>query len=71
MAISDKYGTLDIPKIADDEPVFILRAQDQLAAAAIEIYRILAAYHAAPNTASIEEAIEKFKNWDGIKKLPD
>ncbi|UCD78894.1 MAG: hypothetical protein JSW26_26415 [Desulfobacterales bacterium] len=31
MAISGKYGKLDIPKIGEDEPVFILRAQDRLA----------------------------------------
>ena len=31
MAVSGKYGKLDIPKIGEDEPVFILRAQDKLA----------------------------------------
>ena len=29
MAISTKYGKVDIPKIGSDEPVFILRAQDR------------------------------------------
>ena len=37
MAISGKYGKLDIPRIGKDEPVFILRAQDKLAEMAIEI----------------------------------
>jgi hypothetical protein len=31
MAVSTKYGKVDIPKIGGDEPVFILRAQDKLA----------------------------------------
>ena len=39
MAISGKYGKLDIPKIAADEPVFILRAQDLLAALAHAIFQ--------------------------------
>ena len=29
MAISTKYGKIDIPNIADDEPIFVLRAQDR------------------------------------------
>jgi len=29
MAVSTKYGNVDIPKIGVDEPVFILRAQDK------------------------------------------
>jgi len=31
MALSLKYGKIDIPRINDGEPVFILRAQDKLA----------------------------------------
>lgn len=31
MAIEKKYGKLDIPGIPDDEPVFVLRAQDAYA----------------------------------------
>ena len=31
MALSGKYGRLDIPRIGEEEPVFILRAQDKLA----------------------------------------
>ena len=33
MAISGKYGRVNIPEIGADEPVFILRAQDKLAVA--------------------------------------
>jgi hypothetical protein len=30
MALSAKYGKVDIPHIGGDEPVFILRAQDKI-----------------------------------------
>ena len=39
MAVSGKYGQVNIPKVGADEPVFILRAQDKLAVAALEMYR--------------------------------
>jgi hypothetical protein len=32
---------MNIPKIGEGEPVFILRAQDLLAGPAIELYKIL------------------------------
>lgn len=35
MAISTKYGKVDIGNIGEEEPVFILRAQDKLAEAAL------------------------------------
>ena len=48
MALSGKYGKLDIPKIAAGEPVFILRAQDVLAATAIQMYQLLVDSHGCP-----------------------
>ena len=45
MALSGKYGRLDIPRIGVEEPVFILRAQDKLAEPAIEMYQLLAVSH--------------------------
>ena len=71
MALSGKYGKVNIPKVGEDEPVFILRAQDQLAEAAIEIYRTLAASHGSPLAASLQQEIENFRQWRGIRKLPD
>jgi hypothetical protein len=71
MAISGKYGKLDIPKIGADEPVFILRAQDNLAAPAIEMYRLLAASHGRPLANSLDKEIAAFKKWGGKKKMPD
>lgn len=71
MAISTKYGKVDIPKIGKDEPVFILRAQDKLAEAAIGMYRILAASHGSKLTNSLDKEIGAFQRWQGAKKLPD
>jgi hypothetical protein len=71
MAVSAKYGKLIIPKIGDDEPVFVLRAQDKLAESAIAMYQALAASHDAPVAGDIQKEIESFRNWKGSKKLPD
>jgi hypothetical protein len=70
MAISGKYGELSIPKVGADEPVFILRAQDKLAASALEMYRALAASHDRPLANSLQKEIEAFKKWPK-KKMPD
>ena len=70
MAISGKYGKLSIPKVGADEPVFILRAQDKLAQAAIEMYQSLAASHGRPLANSLQKEIEAFRKWP-TKKMPD
>ena len=71
MAISTKYGKVNIPKIGDNEPVFVLRAQDKLAEATIGMYKLLAASHGSKLTASLNKEIEAFRKWQGTKKLPD
>ena len=71
MAISGKYGKIDIPNIGNDEPVFILRAQDKLAGAAIAMYKTLAATHGASVAEEVKKEIDIFSNWKGTKKLPD
>jgi len=71
MAVSTKYGKIDIPKIGDDEPVFILRAQDKLAEASLENYKSLAASQGSPVIDTLDKEISAFKNWQGNKKLPD
>ena len=71
MALSGKYGQLDIPRIGKDEPVFILRAQDKLAEPAIEMYRLLAASHGAKVVDALQKEIGSFRQWRGTKKLPD
>jgi len=71
MALSGKYGKLNIPKIGEDEPVFILRARDTLALPAIEIYKVLATFHGSVMAPSLEKEIDAFRGWKGPKKLPD
>lgn len=71
MAVSGKYGRLDIPHIGDEEPVFILRAQDALALPLIGMYRLLAASHGSTLSPSLDEEIDRFHFWTGSTKLPD
>ncbi len=71
MALSGKYGRLNIPKIGEDEPVFVLRARDTLALPAIEIYKVLAAFHGSVIAPSLEKEVKTFREWKGQKKLPD
>jgi hypothetical protein len=71
MAVSEKYGRVFISKIGEEEPVFILRAQDELAAEAIEGYRDLAAKNGLPMADSLQKEIDAFRNWSGTKRMPD
>ncbi len=71
MAISGKYGKIDIPKIGEDEPIFIMRAQDRLANSAIEMYRALVASHGSPLAGDLQREIDAFRGWTGSKKIPD
>lgn len=71
MAVSDKYGKIDIRGIGADEPVFILRAQDRLAVTTVELYRLLTASHHSPVADRLGPSIESFRRWEGKRKLPD
>ena len=71
MAISGKYGRLNIPRIGEEEPVFILRAQDRLAESTIRMYRLLAASHQCSVAQTLGKEIEGFRKWQGAKKMPD
>lgn len=71
MALSGKYGRLSIPRIGEEEPVFILRAQDKLAEPAIEMYRLLAASHGCELAKGLQKEVASFRQWKGTKKLPD
>jgi len=71
MAISGKYGRIKYCKIGEEEPVFILRANDQLAETVIEMYRLLAKSHGLAIADSVVTEIEKFRHWSGPKKMPD
>ena len=71
MAVSGKYGNVSIPRVGNDEPVFILRAQDKLALAAIEMYKILAETSNADVASQLDSQIEAFRRWSGKRKTPD
>jgi hypothetical protein len=71
MAVSGKYGKLDIPQIGEDEPVFILRAQDELAEQAIEHYQGLVSAHNQAMADDLGKEIDAFRHWTGPKKPPD
>jgi hypothetical protein len=71
MALSGKYGKLNIPRVGEEEPVFVLRAQDRLAEPTIEMYRLLASSHGRQIAGDVENEIERFQQWSGNKKMPD
>ena len=71
MAISGKYGKIEIREIGDDEPVFILRAQDKLARGMIEIYKVIVDVHDSPMASELDKEIERFRQWGGRRKMPD
>lgn len=71
MALSEKYGKLNIPGIAEGEPVFVLRAQDRLAEKAIRMYQLLAESHGSPLAAELDKVVDSFRNWPGPRKMPD
>jgi hypothetical protein len=59
-------------KIPDNEPVFLIRAQDTLAAQALHLYADLAEENGASDTfvLSVREHAAKMEEWQP-KKLPD
>lgn len=71
MALSTKYGKVNIPELGEDEPVFILRAQDKIALPTIEAYRMIAVARGALIATRMNNEMERFKKWKGPKKLPD
>jgi len=62
---------INIPRIGEDEPLFIPRAQDRLAQGVVEIYKILAASHGSPFSEQVEKEIDRFHHWSGAKKMLD
>lgn len=61
MALSGEYGKLNIPRIGEEEPVFILRAQDRLAQPAIQMYRLLTLSHGCQLAEGLENKVESFR----------
>ena len=70
MALSQTYGKVEIPMVGEDEPVFIIRAQDVLAESAIQMYRLLAEAHGCQVTPALIKEINGFRQWQGERRLP-
>lgn len=67
MAFDRKYGrvTLERGTIADDEPVFVVRAQDALAPALLEHYASMCEQAGSPerHVRGVVSAAEGFRVW--------
>ena len=74
MPQESKYGAVTTERgtLKENEPVFILRAQDLLAPDAIAFYAELRK-KAGDTKGAIEclRVAQKFLDWDGPKKMPD
>jgi hypothetical protein len=77
MARDSKYGFVEISGIPDDEPVFILRAQDQLALSTITYYSETASRLNCPGefAEGLDRVHSEFHSWQ-LKnkervKMPD
>ncbi len=77
MAQDGKYGNVEIPGIPDDEPVFILRAQDEQAEQTIDFYGQLSAENERRQEFidGVSGRLEEFRRWATENpekvKLPD
>lgn len=69
MAAEGKYGRVTTSKgsIGEDEPVFLLRARDSLAAEAIDYYRIRCAQEGSSqeHRDDLSEVLQVFEAWQG------
>ena len=67
MAAEGKYGRITTERgdIPDDEPVFLIRAQDRVAVALLDRYAMLAEAAGSPprHLTGTREAIERFVAW--------
>ena len=71
MARDTKYGDVQVMGIGDEEPIFILRAQDVFAIHVLKVYRGLRESSGdIPGVQSVQASIDAFGNWV-YKKVPD
>jgi hypothetical protein len=70
--MTTKHDSQSLIKAADNEPIFVLRAQDMLTPALVRLWADLAAMHGCP-AAKIEEArqlADQMEAWPA-RKYPD
>ena len=71
MAKDRKYSDVDVEGIPEDEPIFVLRAQDVFAVATIKFYQGLRDSSGDLGGANdLYHTIAMFKSWKP-KKIPD
>ena len=71
MAKDTKYNDVDVEGIPEDEPIFVLRAQDVFAIATIKFYQELRESSGDLGGANdLDHTISMFKSWKP-KKIPD
>jgi len=75
MGLDGKYGKVTLekkPNVPDAEPLFVLRAQDKLAAGAVKFYasQYLRATGDEKGNQSILDQAKAMEDWP-TKKLPD
>jgi len=68
--VDSKYGPLHIPAVPQNEPVFVLRAQDAHAVYLLFEYQRLVGSHNKEMEERMDLVIARFKAWSP-KKLPD
>ena len=71
MARDTKYGDVDIKGVPENEPIFILRAQDVFAIHLLKVYRGLRESTGdVLGMRRVNYTIDLFKDWK-FKKVPD
>ncbi len=68
--VDSKYGPLHIKGAPQNEPMFVLRAQDAHAVYMLQEYQRLAGSHNKHMEEKMDLVIARFRAW-GTKKLPD
>lgn len=68
--VDSKYGPLNIKGAPQNEPMFVLRAQDAHAVYMLQEYQRLAGSHNKHMEEKMDLVIARFKAWQP-KKLPD
>ena len=71
MAKDTKYNIVDVEGIPEDEPIFVLRAQDVFAVAMLKFYQSLRDSSGDFGGANdLDHTIGEFRSWRP-KKIPD
>lgn len=77
MAVDTKYGDIDIEGIPDDEPVFVIRAKDEVSVQTLNQYADNATRNGSPSEhhASVRRRAAEFQEWQDanpdLVKTPD